>query len=75
MQNNDSKAALRRFMQEENMDTQAIANAISALTCRSYSVRTVQAWLADDKKMSNRNCPKWVVELMEKNRTNVKNQS
>ena len=59
-------------MLEEQLDTQAIASVISALTCRSYSVRTVQAWLTDDTKMSHRSCPKWVVELMEKNRAKVR---
>jgi len=74
MHSNEKKEALRRFMKEENMDTQAIATAISALTCRSYSVRTVQVWLAPDDKKSHRSCPQWVVDLFEKNRGKLNQQ-
>lgn len=69
--NNDTKAALRKIMAEDGLDTQAVATAISALTFREYSVRTVQAWLADENKKSYRNCPAWVVELLETHRKDI----
>lgn len=42
------------------------ARAISTISGRQVSARTIQAWLIDPSKRSSRNCPVWALEALKR---------
>ncbi len=62
---NNNKDRLRVLMADANLDTLAITQLLEQKTKRKYSIRTVQAWVANQSKASSRECPEWVIENLE----------
>lgn len=58
----DNKCHLRQIMKEEKLDTLGVADLLKRSMHREFSVRTIQAWAADESKKSSRPCPDWVIE-------------
>jgi hypothetical protein len=63
--NSENKQRLRALMLNANLDTFAVKQLLEQKTKRKYSIRTVQAWVADSSKASSRECPQWVLENLE----------
>ena len=56
------KAILARYQ----ISQAKCAEIICAVSGRPCSVRAVRSWVNDPDKPSTRNCPDWVIELLEK---------
>ncbi|WP_130415679.1 hypothetical protein [Fluviicoccus keumensis] len=60
-----SKERLRQLMAKAELDTMQVALLLEKRTMRKYSLRTVQAWVANEGRASSRECPAWVLENLE----------
>ena len=60
-----NKQRLRELMETARVNTEEVAQLLSLQMRRTYTMRTVQTWLADESKRSSRRCPAWVIENLE----------